>query len=159
MKRLIAKSTVVVAAMALTMFGGMTGAGAVGAGAAVGTGTINPPLTAAPQNTAVAFDGTAAGITTAPTVAAGTCNVHFSGTGTGETVASGAGSGSLTCGGGISVPGGLTISCAVSYQRTYTVVTVGGGCGAAGSLTAVCAFAPTSNPPKDYALVCAFALL
>jgi hypothetical protein len=159
MKRLIAKSTVVVAAVALTMFGGMTGAGATGAGAAAGTGTITPALTDVPQNTAVAFDGTAAGITTAPTVAAGTCNVHFQGTGTGETVATGNGSGSLTCSGGISGPGALSISCQVSYHRDYTVVTVTGSCGPAGSLTATCSFAPTSNPPKSYALSCSFALL
>jgi hypothetical protein len=156
MKRLTAKSTVVVAAMALTMFGGATGAGAMGVGGAVGTVSFSPQLTGTAQNTAVTFYGTAIGLITAPTVAAGTCNVQFQGNGF-ETVTVGLGSGTLTCGGGTWVPGGLSISCQVSYERAYAVVTVSGGCGVAGSLTALCVFAPTSNPPQSYALACGFA--
>jgi hypothetical protein len=158
MKRLFGKASIVMALAALLMVGGATGADAAtpGGGIAVGTGTISPALTLAPQSTSVTFDGTAVGSAAGN---AGTCNVHFSGNGTNETILVGNGSGTLTCGGGISAPGSISISCGVGYHRDGAVVQASGNCGAAGLLTVVCYFQATSNPPGSFFLYCEFVLL
>lgn len=130
---------------------------APGGGAATGFGTISPALTNAGQNTTVTFNGTAVG-SAAGNV--GTCNIAFTGNGTNETVASGSGGGTLTCGGGISAPANFTVSCQVTYTRDYVLTIVSGNCGAAvGNFTAVCVFGPTSQPPSSYALACGFAIV
>jgi hypothetical protein len=157
MKRLFGKASIVMAVLAVLTMSGAPGASAAtpGGGIAVGTGTISPALTLAPQSTSVTFDGTAVGSAAGN---AGTCNVHFSGNGTNETVLVGDGSGTLTCGGGISAPGNISISCGVGYHRDGAAVQVSGNCGAAGLLTAGCVFEPTSQPPATYVLQCGFVL-
>lgn len=157
MKRLLG-SSIVMAVVAVFSLVGAPAAHAAAAGAAVGTGTINPGLTASPQDTDVTFDGTAAGVIGTD---AGTCAIHFDGGGTGETLAVGNGGGDLSCDGASVLGAPVSVDCGVSYDRVGVVVLVSGGCtgNAPGALTAACVFIPTNPAGTTYALACAFAIL
>jgi hypothetical protein len=157
MGRLLSKAGLVVSVVSVLAMMVAPNANASGAGAAVGTGTIFPPPTTAPQNITVTFGGTAVGLVTDP--AAGYCNVSFTGGGTGETIVAGNGGGSLNCNGGAGVPNPINVECTVSYSRAGTVVAFGGSCGSEGLLHAVCVFEPTSQPPATFDLQCTFELL
>lgn len=158
MKRVLSAVAMSVIAMMFLIGGPAAEAATPGAGVVVGTGTVSPALTDVPKPTAVTFTGTAVG-TAGGNV--GVCNLGFTGSGPADTTTAGSGSGTLTCGAVVSVPGTLSVSCGVKYDRVGAVVLVQAttGCGpVVGNPVAVCVFVPTSTPTTSYALVCAFVL-
>ena len=158
MKRVLSAVAMSVIAMMFLIGGPAAEAATPGAGVVVGTGTISPALTTSPQAVAVTFGGTSVG-TAGGNV--GACNLGFTGGGPADSITTGTGTGTLTCGAIVSVPGTLSVNCGVSYNRIGAVVVVQGttGCGpVVGNPIAICVFVPTSSPTTSYALVCAFVL-
>lgn len=151
MKRLLSKTFVIGMAAALFLGFGATPAGAAADGGAVLTGTVSPdPIAQAAANVqgggqptdqlpvSVSMNGTAAGhVNGSPA----TCAISYNSSGT-TNIATGSGTGNLTCSGSIVGGATFTVGCNVTYTQTGGLIQVSGGCSGSAlvgtSLTATC---------------------